>query len=77
VRVVGWIKQFVDNCKTRLKDERNLTHALSLQEFKEAEAEHTLFLQAQLSPSAKRLLLSKAIKSSVEPLTSESSEALS
>ena len=34
VRVVGWIKRFVDNCKTKVMDKSNLTCALSVYEFK-------------------------------------------
>ena len=54
VRIVGWIKRFVDNCKTKVMDKRNLTCALSVYEFKGAE--HTLFLQAQLKSFSKEII---------------------
>ena len=57
VRVVGWIKQFVDNCKTKVMDKRNLTCALSVCEFNCAE--HTVFLQAQLRSFNKEIITLK------------------
>ena len=57
VREVEWIKQLVDNCKTKIMDKRNLICALSVYEFKGAE--HTLFLQAQLRSFSKEIIALK------------------